>query len=50
VSGETGYTNPRACLGGGCTTENPDRVTQLVLAHNVTSGRARTSRPRSFSK
>ncbi len=28
VSGETGYTNPAACLGGGCTTENPDRVRQ----------------------
>jgi len=28
ASGETGYTNPGSCLGGGCTKENPDRVTQ----------------------
>jgi hypothetical protein len=28
ASTETGYTNPRACLGGGCTSENPDRVRQ----------------------
>ncbi len=28
VSGETGYTNPAACLGGACTSENPDRVRQ----------------------
>ena len=27
-SGETGYTNPSGCLGGGCTSENPDRVRQ----------------------
>ncbi len=27
-SGETGYSNPGGCLGGGCTYENPDRVRQ----------------------
>jgi hypothetical protein len=25
---ETGYTNPSGCLGGSCTSENPDRVRQ----------------------
>jgi hypothetical protein len=25
---ETGYTNPKTCLGGSCTSENPDRVRQ----------------------
>jgi hypothetical protein len=28
ASTETGYTNPRTCLGGSCTSENPDRVRQ----------------------
>jgi hypothetical protein len=27
-SNETGLTNPGTCLGGGCTSENPDRVVQ----------------------
>jgi hypothetical protein len=27
-SGDTGFTNPGSCLGGGCTFENPDRVRQ----------------------
>jgi hypothetical protein len=26
ASTETGLTNPRDCLGGGCTGQNPDRV------------------------
>ena len=25
---QTGYTSPTACTGGGCTSQNPDRVTQ----------------------
>jgi hypothetical protein len=28
TSSETGLTNPKTCLGGACTSENPDRVTQ----------------------
>jgi hypothetical protein len=28
ASTETGYTNPSGCLGGSCTSENPDRVRQ----------------------
>lgn len=28
ASSETGLTNPANCTGGGCTSQNPDRVTQ----------------------
>jgi hypothetical protein len=28
ASTETGYTDPSKCLGGSCTSENPDRVRQ----------------------
>jgi hypothetical protein len=28
ASSETGLTNPASCTGGGCTSENPDRVRQ----------------------
>lgn len=28
ASTETGFTNPQSCLGGGCTSQNPDRVRQ----------------------
>ncbi len=28
ASSETGLTNPANCTGGGCTSQNPDRVVQ----------------------
>jgi hypothetical protein len=31
---ETGLTNPSGCLGGGCTSQNPDRVTQPCNGSN----------------
>jgi len=46
-SGETGYTNPGGCLGGGCTSENPDRVRQPCHAGSCFYKRMRTTKHKS---
>jgi hypothetical protein len=48
ASTETGLTNPRECLGGGCTGQNPDRVG--TQCSNDCYKRPRASRPKSSAQ
>jgi hypothetical protein len=49
ASTETGYTNPRTCLGGSCASENPDRVRQPCSGSSCYK-RTRTSKHKSSSR
>jgi hypothetical protein len=49
ASTETAYTNPSACLGGSCTSENPDRVRQPCSGSSCYK-RTRTNKHKSSSQ
>jgi hypothetical protein len=49
ASTETGYSNPGTCLGGSCTSENPDRVRQPCSGGSCYK-RTRTSKHKSSSQ
>ena len=49
ASTETGYANPSTCLGGSCTSENPDRVRQPCSGSSCYK-RTRTTKHKSSSR